>query len=61
MSVDAHDQAALQIHNILLKNEILILENLNLKEVSEGNYHLYVLPLKIENMDGLPVRAMLST
>lgn len=59
MSVDAHEESTLPTHNQLLKNEILILENLELNHVRPGNYQLYVLPLKIEKMDGLPVRAML--
>lgn len=60
MSVDADNQVMLPIHNKFLRNGILILENIELAHVTPGNYKLYVLPLKIEKMDGLPVRAMLS-
>lgn len=46
-------------HHILLKNEVLILEGLNLREVPAGRYTLIALPLKIKEGEASPVRAIL--
>jgi len=46
-------------HHILLKKEILLIENLtNLDKLPENVFSFQCLPLKIENADGPPVRAM---
>ena len=46
-------------HERLLKAGIVIVEGLNLSEVSQGRYSLYCLPLKLVGSDGAPARAML--
>lgn len=46
-------------HKILLSNSIIILEGLRLKDVKEDGYELFCLPLKIANVEALPVRAIL--
>jgi len=46
-------------HKILFNNNIHILEGLYLGAVEEGNYTLIALPLKIENADASPIRAVL--
>jgi len=46
-------------HEILLKNEVVILEGTNLSKVPPGHYTLYCLPLKIKGADGAPTRAVL--
>ena len=46
-------------HRILLKAEVVILEGVNLTEVSPGTYTLYCLPIKIAGSDGAPARAIL--
>ena len=46
-------------HKILLDKEIVLLEGINLKEVSPGFYDLYCLPLPISGSDGAPARAIL--
>ena len=48
-----------EVHRMLLDNDVLILEGINLAEVSPGEYELICLPLKIKNGDGAPVRALL--
>lgn len=45
------------IHKIFLEKDILIIENLNLREKVEGIFKLIVAPLKVKNSDGVPVRA----
>lgn len=53
--------APVKVHRILLGAEIIILEGLDLQAVPEGNYDLMALPLKMESLDGSPVRAVLCS
>ena len=46
-------------HEILLKAGIVIVEGLDLTEVTQGRYTLYCLPLKLKDSDGAPARAIL--
>jgi arylformamidase len=46
-------------HEILLEAGVVIVEGLNLSEVSQGRYNFYCLPLKIAGADGAPARAIL--
>lgn len=48
-----------ETHEILLKAGVVIVEGLNLAEISQGRYALYCLPLKLAGSDGAPARAML--
>lgn len=49
----------MEVHLELLRNEIIILENLDLTSVEPGEYMIYALPLKIQNADGAPCRVVL--
>jgi len=46
-------------HQKILGNDILIVEGINLKEVPEGRYTLFCLPLNLKGADGAPARAVL--
>ncbi|GAB4344624.1 MAG: cyclase family protein [Candidatus Abyssubacteria bacterium] len=46
-------------HLTLLKAGVIIVEGLNLLDVTPGRYELICLPLKIEGCDGAPCRAVL--
>lgn len=46
-------------HEILLQAGVVVVEGLNLSQVSQGRYALYCLPLKIAGADGAPARAIL--
>ena len=46
-------------HEILLKAGIIILEGLNLTNVTSGMYQLICLPIKLVGSDGAPARAVL--
>lgn len=46
-------------HRILLKAGVVIVEGLNLTEVSQGRYTLYCLPLRLAGVEGAPARAIL--
>ncbi|MEJ2267384.1 MAG: hypothetical protein P8X95_28490, partial [Anaerolineales bacterium] len=46
-------------HRILLEAGIIIVEGLDLSQVSQGRYTFYCLPLKLAGADGAPARAIL--
>lgn len=46
-------------HEKLLAAGVVVVEGLDLSEVSQGRYTLYCLPLKIAKSDGAPARAIL--
>ncbi|MBI1970856.1 cyclase family protein [Candidatus Woesearchaeota archaeon] len=47
------------IHKLLLKQDILIVENLiNLKKLAGKRFQCYILPLNIKNGDGAPCRVI---
>ncbi|MFL7892459.1 MAG: cyclase family protein [Anaerolineales bacterium] len=46
-------------HEILLSAGVVIVEGLDLSEVSQGRYTIYCLPLKLAKSDGAPARAIL--
>ena len=46
-------------HRILLSKGVVVVEGLDLSEVSQGRYTLYCLPLKLVGSDGAPARAIL--
>ena len=58
LSVDLVDDIELPIHNILLKHDILIVENLCLQEVNERECYVLIAPLKLSS-DGLPTRVLI--
>ena len=59
-SVDPLDSTDLPAHDALIEAGILNLEGLALAEVPPGPYTLLALPLKVENADAAPVRAVLA-
>ncbi len=58
-SVDACHSKRLMNHKAFLKARTAILENLDLSHVAPGVYELIALPLKLVDVDGSPVRAVL--
>ena len=48
-----------ETHEILLGAGVVVVEGLNLAQISQGRYALYCLPLKLAGSDGAPARAML--
>ena len=61
LSVEKFDSKDFATHKILLEKEIVILEGLDLREVSGGEYELICLPLKYIGGagDGAPARTIL--
>ena len=52
-------ETQISIHRILLEAEVVILEGILLDEVTPGYYFLAAQPLKMEGLDGSPVRPVL--
>lgn len=58
-SIDLGKDSKFSAHHVLLKNGILILENLcNLDKIQRTSFMLIVLPLKLKDATGSPVRAV---
>jgi len=53
------DQKGHPTHKTLMNDEIIIIEGLRLKEVKEGTYQMYALPIKIVHSDALPLSVVL--
>jgi arylformamidase len=59
LSIESFQAAQPNTHRTLLGAGVIVVEGLNLKDIAPGDYTLACLPLKIENGDGGPVRAVL--
>ncbi len=59
LSIEKFDNPGHPTHHTLLKNNVVILEGLNLSDVPAGDYELIALPLKLKGADGAPTRAVL--
>lgn len=46
-------------HKVLLSAGIVLVEGLDLREVSGGSYKIFCLPLRVEGADGSPARVIL--
>ena len=53
------ENAPMQVHQILLRRGIALLEGVVLKDVPEGQYFLSAAPLNLAGADGAPCRAYL--
>ena len=58
-SIDPPDAEDLPAHRALLSRGIALLEHLALDAVEEGEYQLVALPLRLDDLDASPVRAVL--
>ncbi|QJD84265.1 cyclase family protein [Cohnella herbarum] len=52
-------QAEYPTHRTLMRNDVIIVEGVRLKEVAAGNYSLVIAPLKLTGIDASPARAFL--
>tara|TARA_B100000676_G_C17657607_1_gene619797 strand:+ start:44 stop:700 length:657 start_codon:yes stop_codon:yes gene_type:complete len=59
LSVERYDSPDHATHHLLLRSQIVIIEGLNLNDVSMGDYELIALPLKLKGCDGGPARVIL--
>ena len=58
LSVAPYDDSV-STHRALLSARVVILEGLDLRDVTQGRYTLYCLPLKLVGAEGAPARAIL--
>lgn len=58
-SIDPEDAEDLPAHRALLGHGVALLEDLDLAAVPEGAYQLVALPLRFQDLDSSPVRAIL--
>ena len=58
ISVDSYESKSLPVHHSLLSRDILIVEGLELKKAPLGRCKIYIMPINIPDMDGLPVRVI---
>ena len=61
LSVEKFESQQAETHHILLRNDVIILEGLDLSTVEPGRYELIALPLKIKDGDGSPARVVLKS
>lgn len=59
VSISFDEEEEADVHRELLSNGTLILENICLDKVRDGNYILSALPLKLGGLEASPVRAVL--
>jgi len=58
-SIDVGKDSKFSVHKVFAKKGMLIVENLaNLEKIKSPKFHLVVLPLKLKNATGSPVRAI---
>ena len=58
-SIDLGTASKFSVHQVFAKKGVLIVENLaNLEKIKSSKFHLVVLPLKLKNATGSPVRAI---
>lgn len=61
LSVSGYQKNEVSVHKTLLGNGIWIIEGLRLAEAEAGYYELCCLPLKLQEGDGAPCRAILKS
>ncbi|MFQ6050810.1 MAG: cyclase family protein [Candidatus Hydrothermarchaeota archaeon] len=59
LSIEKFGSEDARVHKELLKNEVLVIEGLDLSNAKQKKYFFVCLPLKIKNGDGAPSRAIL--
>jgi len=58
-SIDSGVESKFPVHQILLKNDVLIIENIcNLTQINKKNLKLIAIPLKLQGATGSPIRAL---
>ena len=59
ISIEKYGVDEFHSHLEVLGKDVIVLEAINLENVSEGTYTLMCLPLKLSGADASPVRAIL--
>ena len=61
LSIEPFGSIDASVHKLLLKHGTIILEGLDLSNVTSGVYELLCLPIKLDKCEGAPARAVLRT
>ncbi|MEQ9619709.1 MAG: cyclase family protein [Deltaproteobacteria bacterium] len=61
LSIGGFESNINEVHQIILKARIWVIEGLDLSRVEPGRYEMICLPIKIENCEGAPARALLRS
>ena len=61
LSIEAFHSKDYSVHHLLLEAGVVIVEGLDLRRMTPGDYDLWCLPLKVVGADGAPCRAVLSS
>lgn len=59
-TIEPYDSENFSFHKNLLKNNILIIENLKLSNINDGIYNYFVFPMKIEKVEASICRIAIS-
>ncbi len=59
ISIERYGDNESPVHHMLLKNDVLILEGIDLSRITPGKYMLVALPLRIKDVEAAPTRAIL--
>ncbi|MBU6392004.1 MAG: cyclase family protein [Planctomycetes bacterium] len=59
LSIEAFQSDGSPVHKLLLKNNVAVLEGLNLSGIKAGAYELICMPLNLQGCDGAPARVLL--
>ncbi|MFI5323667.1 MAG: cyclase family protein [Thermodesulfobacteriota bacterium] len=59
LSIGGYEGNVVEVHHIILNARIWVIEGIDLSQVEPGDYELICLPIKIENCEGAPARALL--
>lgn len=60
-SIEPYGSAQPRTHRILLGHNVVVVEGLDLRRVSAGQYEFCCLPLRLKGREGAPARALLRT
>lgn len=58
-SVDRRESTSLAVHHALFDGGACVLENLDLRDIADGEHQLLALPVRWSGLDAAPVRALL--
>jgi len=60
LSVDRYENETQPVHRALLGNGVVIIEGLDLSQITPGSYEMIALPLKIAGCEGSPARVIIK-
>jgi len=59
LSIGGYGGNVIEVHDVILKAGIWVIEGLDLSKIKPGDYEIVCLPIKIKGSDGAPARALI--